>query len=84
MLVVVTISSRLGSAGTASTGLTDSLVFFVTSLLGLALEMRSLDIRLRDDLEDFDFVGLSFRLFGFFSATRLSQGSEENKTHPKK
>jgi len=79
MLVVVTISSRLGSAGTASTGL----IFFV-GLVGLALEMRSLDIGLRDDLKDFGFGGLSFRLFGFFSATRLSQGSEENKTHTRK
>lgn len=55
------------------------LLLLVTSLVGLALEMRSLDTGFGDDFEDFDLGGFSFRLFGFFSVTRLSQGSEEMK-----
>lgn len=87
MLVVVTIFSKLGSTGAAtavaaSDGFNVSFLSFVaavvdvTILVGLALDINSLAIGLGDDFKVFDFGGFNFRFFGFFSDTRLSQGSK--------
>jgi len=81
MLVVVTIFNKLGSAAAAASNdlavsfLQSLVVDDVTILVGLALDINSLAISLEEDFEDFDFGWFSFRFFGFFSATRLSQGS---------